>query len=98
MREISRRAFLAGAAAAAGLAALRCSDSQEETAPTGPTPTTGPVKRGGTYHLGTAIPAVSIDPHTEVTMGLAFVCFIYGYLLHEVQQIDGPPALVFDHA
>jgi peptide/nickel transport system substrate-binding protein len=50
------------------------------------------------YHLGSTIPAVSIDPHTEVTMGLAFICFIYGYLLHEVQQIDGPPLLVFDHA
>jgi peptide/nickel transport system substrate-binding protein len=98
MRGISRRAFLAGAAASAGLAALRCSDNQEETTPTGATPTTGPVKRGGVYHLGSTISALSIDPHTEVTMGLAFICFIYGYLLHEIQQPDGPPTLVFDHA
>lgn len=28
-------------------------------------------------------------------MGLAFISFIYGYLLH---QVDAPPRLVFDHA
>jgi len=97
MPKISRRAFLAGSAAVAGLAALRCSDDQETTSTTA-TPTAGAVKRGGMFRLGTTIPAVSIDPHTEVTMGLAFICFIYGYLLHEVQQLEGPPALVFDHA
>jgi peptide/nickel transport system substrate-binding protein len=48
--------------------------------------------------LGSTIPAVSIDPHTEVTMGLAFISFVYGYLLHEIQQPDGPPTLLFDHA
>src|SRR3990172_2218211 len=98
MREISRRAFLASAAAATGLAALRCSDSQEGTALNDPTPTTGPTKTGGMYRLGSTLPAVSIDPHTEVTMGLAFICFIYGYLLHEIQLTEGPPTLVFDHA
>ena len=98
MPKISRRAFLAGTAAAAGLAALHCRNEQEETGPTGATPTTGPVKRGGVFRLGTTTPAMSIDPHTEVTMGLAFVCFIYGYLLHEIQQPEGPPTLVFDHA
>src|SRR4030042_4085161 len=98
MRAISRRAFLAGAAAATGLAALRCSDSKDVAGPTGPTPTTGPTKTGGMYRLGSTLPAVSIDPHTEVTMGLAFLCFIYGYLLHEIQLTEGPPTLVFDHA
>jgi peptide/nickel transport system substrate-binding protein len=97
MPKISRRAFLAGTAAAAGLAALRCRGN-EETTSTGPTPTSGAIKRGGVFRLGTTIPAVSIDPHTEVTMGLAFICFIYGYLLHEIQQPEGPPTLVFDHA
>lgn len=98
MRELSRRAFLAGAAAAAGLASLRCTGEADNSAPTGATPTAGPIKRGGVYRLGSTIPALSIDPHTEVTMGLAFICFIYGYLLHEIQQPDGPPVLVFDHA
>jgi peptide/nickel transport system substrate-binding protein len=93
MRPISRRAFVAGAAAAAALAGLRCGGSGEE-APQA-TPTTGAVKRGGIYRLGTTTPALSIDPHTEVTMGLAFISFIYGYLLH---QVDAPPRLVFDHA
>jgi peptide/nickel transport system substrate-binding protein len=94
MMRISRRAFLAGAAGAAGLAALRCGGS-EETGPSGATPTTGAIKRGGIYRFGTTTPALSIDPHTEVTTGLAFICFIYGYLLH---QVDAPPRLVFDHA
>jgi peptide/nickel transport system substrate-binding protein len=98
MPKISRRAFLAGAAATAGLAALRCGGKQEGTTLTGATPTAGPVKSGGAFRLGTTIPAMSIDPHTEVTMGLAFICFIYGYLLHEIQQPEGPPTLVFDHA
>ncbi len=97
MPKMSRRAFLAGAAAAAGLAALRCGGNQE-TASTGASPTAGAIKRGGVFRLGTTTPAVSIDPHTEVTMGLAFICFIYGYLLHEIQQPEGPPTLVFDHA
>jgi peptide/nickel transport system substrate-binding protein len=50
------------------------------------------------FRLGTTTPAMSIDPHTEVTMGLAFICFIYGYLFHEIQQPEGPPTIVLDHA
>jgi ABC-type transport system substrate-binding protein len=97
VNPISRRRFLAAAAASAGLIALRCNGGGNGQ-PAGSTPTLGPVKRGGTFRLATTVPALSIDPHTEVTMGLAFICFIYGYLLHEVQQEDGAPTLVYDHA
>ncbi len=94
MRRISRRAFVAGAATAAALLGLRCGGDGEEETPAA-TATTGAVERGGFYQLGTTTPALSIDPHTEVTMGLAFISFIYGYLMH---QVDSPPRLVFDHA
>jgi len=97
MNPISRRQFIATTAASAGLLALRCAgggSGQRE----GGAPTLGPVKKGGTFRLATITPALSIDPHTEVTMGLAFVCFIYGYLLHEVQEENGAPSLVYDHA
>jgi len=60
-------------------------------------PTTGPVKRGGIFHMGSTTSATSIDPHTEVTMGLTYICFIYGYLLHQVQEESGP-TLYYDHA
>ena len=97
MNPISRRQFLAATAASAGLLALRCAGggSRERE---GGTPTPGTVKTGGTFRLATTTPALSIDPHTEVTMGLAFICFIYGYLLHEIQQESGAPSLVYDHA
>ena len=98
--RLSRRQALKVATAAAGaasLAALRCSDDQGEQAVT-PAPTGGAPKRGGVYHLGSTVAAVSIDPHTEVTLGLAFICFIYGYLLHEVVPLEGAPYVVFDHA
>jgi peptide/nickel transport system substrate-binding protein len=97
MRSVSRRTFLAGAAGVAGLAALRCG-GEKETASTGATPTAGAPKRGGVYRLGSTTPALSIDPHTEVTLGLAFVPYIYGYLMHEIQMPEGPPEILFDHA
>lgn len=98
MIRISRRAFLAGAAGAAGLAALRCGGGEEETTLRGATPTVGAPKKGGVLHLGSTFPALSIDPHTEITLGLVFIPFVYGYLLHEVQHLEGPPTLLFDHA
>jgi peptide/nickel transport system substrate-binding protein len=100
MNTISRRRFLTATAASAGLAALSCSGGGTKDGGTevAGTPTQGAVKRGGAFRLATTIPALSIDPHTEVTMGLSFICFIYGYLLHEVQQQDGAPLIVYDHA
>jgi peptide/nickel transport system substrate-binding protein len=97
MRRISRRTFLAGAAGAAGLAVLRCG-GDEETAPTDTTPTVGAPKRGGVLHLGSTFPALSLDPHGDVTLGLAFAPYVYGYLLHEIYHLKGPPTLLFDHA
>jgi len=98
MRRISRRTFLAGAAGAAGLLALHCGGGGEETAPTGATPTLGAPKRGGVLHLGSTFPALSIDPHKDITLGLAFTPYIYGYLFHGIDHLKGPPTLVFDHA
>ena len=100
MNPISRRRFLTTTAASAGLLALRCSDGGGKDSGTevAGTPTKGAVKRGGAFRLATTVPALSIDPHTEVTMGLAFICFIYGYLLHEIQQQDGAPLIIYDHA
>ena len=103
MKPLSRWRFLttSAAAAAGGLLALRCGGGGGGGGGTQPTgkPTLGPVKRGGTYHLGTTVAAMTIDPHTEVTMGIAFVPFIYGYLLHEIQQEEGgAPLIAYDHA
>jgi peptide/nickel transport system substrate-binding protein len=48
--------------------------------------------------VGSTFPALSIDPHTVITLGLAIIPYIYGYLFHEVQHLEGPPTLLFDHA
>ena len=98
MNPVSRRRFLTAAASSAGILALRCNDDGATRLPITGTPTLGPVKQGGTFRLATTAPALSIDPHTEVTMGLAYICFLYGYLLHEVQQEEGAPVMYYDHA
>jgi peptide/nickel transport system substrate-binding protein len=97
MKRVSRRAFLAGAAGAASLVALRCG-GDEETAPADATPTVGAPKRGGVLRQGSTFPALNIDPHKDLTLGLAFTPYIYGYLLHEIDHLQGPPTFVFDHA
>ncbi len=97
MNPISRRRFLTTAAAAAGLLALRCNGGSDTVLTEG-TPSPGAVKRGGAFHLATTTAALSIDPHTEVTMGLAFICLMYGYLLHAVQGTTGAPKIYYDHA
>ncbi len=97
MKRISRRALLGGMAGAAGLAALRCGGDEDGTAPAVATPTAGAVKRGGVLRLSSTFPALSIDPHTDITLGLVFTPYIYGYLLHEVYNLKGPPTLLFDH-
>ncbi len=95
--RISRRSFIAGAAGAAALTALRCGDD-EISVPNRSTPTMGAVKRGDMFKLATTLSPLSIDPHTDVTMGLALICFLYGYLLHPSQPPEKEPTLVFDHA
>jgi peptide/nickel transport system substrate-binding protein len=84
-------------AGAAGLIALRCGGDEDGPTPVIATPTTGAVKRGRILRLGSTFPALSIDPHRDITLGLVFTPYIYGYLLHEVYNLKGPPTLLFDH-
>ena len=101
-RRVSRRTVLGAGAAGLGAAALGlagCGGGDKGAAggtPSGATP--GAAKTGGTLRQGSVAAALSIDPHTEAALGLAFVSFIYGYLMHEVQVPDGPPKMLWDHA
>ena len=98
MPRLSRRRFLTAAAATAGagILAARCGGGKSTQVDT--SATLGPVKKGGVFHRASTIPALSIDPHTDVTMGLAYIAFLYGYLFHQFQQPEGAPLVVFDHA
>ena len=100
MFRTSRRRFLTTmAATTAGILATRCGGGDENESGTPETSATqGPVKKGGIYYRASTTPALSIDPFTEVTMGLAYIAYLYGFLLHEFQQLKGAPILVFDHA
>jgi peptide/nickel transport system substrate-binding protein len=99
MPTLSRRHFLTAAAttAGAGLLAAYCGGS-EKTTQLDTSPTAGSVKKGGVFNLASTIPALSIDPHTDVTMGLMYIALVYGYLFHQFQQPKGAPLVVFDHA
>ncbi len=101
MSTLSRRRFLAmmAATAGAGVVAARCGGGNGGTEP-GPssTGTAGPVKTGGVYRFASTIPALTIDPHTDVTMGLLYIAQMYGFLCHQFQQPQGPPLVRFDHA
>jgi len=102
-RRVSRRTVLGAGAAGLGAAALGvagCGGSKNggTSTPSAGTPNAGTPKTGGTFRQGTIATALSIDPHTEAALGLAFVPFIYGYLMHEFQVPDGPPQMVYDHA
>ena len=101
-QRLSRRkmpAAGAGAAGVAGFALVGCGGGEKENGTNGGTPGgDGSPKRGGVFQQGTTIGALSIDPHTDVTMGLAFVPFIYGYLLHQVEMFEGAPLLMYDNA
>ena len=100
MFRTSRRRFLTTmAATTAGVLATRCGggDENESETPVG-SATQRPIKKGRVYRHASTTPALSIDPFTEVTMGLAYIAYLYGFLLHEFQQLKGAPILVFDHA
>jgi len=101
-QQFSRRGLLrAGSLGAGGLlgaALLACRGGDEAPAPAAGGPdgaTPGPIKRGGTLRLGFTIPAVTIDPHTDLSLGVIFFPYLYGYLMHEVGD---PPRHLFDHA
>lgn len=98
MGKIPRRRFLTvmAATAGAGILAARCGGGGKSAQPG--TATLGPVKKGGVFHFASTMPALSIDPHTDVTMGLAYIALMYGYLFHQFQQPQGAPLVVFDHA
>ncbi|HUS81638.1 MAG TPA: ABC transporter substrate-binding protein [Dehalococcoidia bacterium] len=98
-QRISRRTALATGAAGMGAAALAlagCGGGKEQK-PTGGTPSGTPTP-GGILRSAANATALSIDPHTEIAAGLAFIPYIYGYLIHEYQLFDGPPQLLQDHA
>lgn len=100
-RRISRRKVLAAGAAGMGAVALGlvgCGGSSKQGTGTLSTGTPGTPKSGGTFRQGSIAAALSIDPHTEAALGLAFVPYIYGYLMHEIQVPDGSPQTMWDLA
>jgi peptide/nickel transport system substrate-binding protein len=101
-RRFSRRELLrAGSLGAAGFlggALVACRNGGNAPTPAAGGPagaTVGPIKRGGTFHSGSTIPIVTIDPHTDFSWGLVLFPYLYGYLMHDVGD---PPRHLFDHA
>ncbi len=82
--RLSRRGFLGGTLAAAGLAVAGCGGGQEgEEAPATPQAVgtaEGTPKRGGTIHLASLAPVLSLDPHT--TEGVSVAVYFYSYVVH----------------
>jgi len=80
--RLSRRSFLGGALGAAGLAVAGCGGGEEEAGETPQAVETGQgaPKRGGTIHLASLAPILSLDPHT--TEGVVPAPTFYGYVVH----------------
>jgi ABC-type transport system substrate-binding protein len=83
--KISRRGFLAGAAAAGGAAGLvlaGCGGGNKEQGGTSPTPAggAGEPKRGGTIRYFSPAPILNLDPNT--TAGSEVAPFFYSYVVH----------------
>jgi peptide/nickel transport system substrate-binding protein len=104
-RRVSRRKVLAAGAAgsaAVALGMIGCGGgggNNKQSA--GNTPSGGPTatpKTGGIFRQGSIQTALSIDPHTEAALGLAFIPYIYSYLMHQIQVPDNPPQMVWDLA
>jgi peptide/nickel transport system substrate-binding protein len=100
-RRMSRRSVLkAGAAAGLGVAAyglVGCGGGNKSPSSTA-TSTALPIKTGGTFRTGSVQNALSIDPHTDVGLGLTFAPYIYGYLMHQVQVPNSEPEMIWDLA
>jgi peptide/nickel transport system substrate-binding protein len=82
--RVSRRNFLAGMVATGGLAAAACGgggeDEETETPAADETVVSGEPVYGGTLHVATTAPVLSLDPHT--TEGVAAASYFYSYLVH----------------
>jgi peptide/nickel transport system substrate-binding protein len=83
--KISRRGFLAGAAAAggaAGLVLVGCGGGEEksESQTPGATEQAGEIKTGGTIHISSPTAILSLDPHT--TEGVSAATYFYSYVVH----------------
>jgi len=85
-RRLSRRRFLTGAAAVAGVGlAAACGGSKKKGGMTpGQTPPAGngQPKRGAVVRMATTAPALSLDPHTDATLGLVADMYMYGHMVH----------------
>jgi peptide/nickel transport system substrate-binding protein len=99
-KRVSRRKFLAGAAAAggaAGLVLVGCGGSSKQSggSTTAPTGVAGQPKTGGTIHVSSTAPVLSLDPHT--TDGVPYATYFYSYV---VQPTDWhtPDATIGDLA
>ena len=89
MAGLTRRRFLTtvAATAGAGILAARCGGGR---ACAGWHVTdTGRRRRAEYFHFASTIPALSIDPHQDVTMGLAYTALMYGYPLSPVSPGAG---------
>ncbi len=80
--RLSRRGFLGGALAATGLAIAGCGGGEDEASGTPqPVETSETLpKRGGTVHLASLTPVLSLDPHT--TEGVSVATYFYSYVVH----------------
>jgi peptide/nickel transport system substrate-binding protein len=99
-QRLSRRRALSLTAAGIGATTLALVGCGGEEAKNGvPTSATGgsTPKTGGTLTQGNTSTALSIDPHTEVGQGLAYLPYMYGYLLHDIQYLDRAPEVMYDH-
>ncbi len=100
-RRVSRRKALAAGAAGMGAVALGlvgCGGSSKQGTGTPSAGTPLAPKTGGIFRQGSVATALSIDPHTEAALGLAFVPYIYSYLMHQIQVPDGSPEMMWDLA
>jgi peptide/nickel transport system substrate-binding protein len=97
--RLSRRRFLAGTAALAGAGLAAACGGGEKTEDKTPvsTPGTsdGQPKRGGIIRMATTAPALSLDPHTDTTLGAAAAPYMYG---HTVMPTDWGDLLYGDLA
>lgn len=90
--RLSRRRFLAGTTAVAATAATACRGGEKavvETPAMTPAASDGQPKRGGIIRMATTAPALSLDPHTDTTLGAAAAWYMYGHTVHPTDWGEG---------